>query len=42
MAGTRAGGKKAAKALKLQYGKCYFYRLRKLGGNPILLKKDIK
>lgn len=40
MAGTTVGGKKAAKALKLHYGKDYFHRLGKLGGNPVLLKKD--
>jgi len=39
MAGTTAGGQKAAKALKLHYGKDYFHRLGKLGGNPVLIEQ---
>ena len=36
MAGTHVGGKKAAQALKLHYGKDYFHRLGLKGGNPYL------
>lgn len=38
MAGTKAGGKKAARTLKLRYGKNYFKINGKRGGNPALLK----
>jgi hypothetical protein len=42
MAGTRTGGRKAAKTLKAHYGKNYFHQLGLKGGNSVLLKKGSK
>jgi hypothetical protein len=34
-----SGTKKGAKTMRERYGKDFFKRIGKLGGNPVLLKK---
>jgi hypothetical protein len=38
MPGTSENARRAAITKKKRYGKYYFHRLGKLGGNPLLLK----
>jgi len=42
MTGTHKGAQKAARTTKSLYGKNFFRDAGKKGGNPILLKKDVK
>jgi hypothetical protein len=37
-----SGGRKAAKTTKARYGKDYFKICGKKGGNPALLRKEVK
>ncbi len=43
MPGTKAGAKKAKKTRLERYGKDYYQRIGKMGGNPLLLQiRDAK
>jgi hypothetical protein len=40
MSNHQVGGKKAARTTKRRYGKDFFKRMGKLGGNPTLLRGE--